>query len=71
MSKIEIIQTSPTTAKIFIDGQDISKSVRSYTITHEASSMAKLELIMGSPITEVKVDEICEVKVRYESEGGD
>ena len=39
--KIEIIQTGITTAKILLNGQDISGMVSGYTITHEANRVAK------------------------------
>lgn len=66
--KIEIIQTGITTAKILLNGQDISGMVSGYTITHEANKVAKLELIMGKPFTDVTVDEICEVTIRHEGD---
>ena len=66
--KIEIIQTGIITAKVFLNGQDISNVVSGYTITHEANKVAKLELIMGKPFTDVTVDEICEVSIRYAEE---
>lgn len=66
--KIEIIQTGVTTAKVFLNGQDISGVVSGYTITHEANKVAKLELIMGKPFTDVTVDEICEVTIRHEED---
>lgn len=66
--KIEIIQTGATTAKVILNGQDISGMVSSYTITHEANSVAKLELIAIQPFTDIVVDEICEVTVRQEGD---
>lgn len=62
--KIEIIQTGITTAKVLLNGQDISGIVSGYTITHEANRVAKLELIAGKPFTDIVVDEICEVTIR-------
>ena len=66
--KIEIIQTGITTAKILLNGQDISGMVSGYTITHEANKVAKLELIAVKPFTDVTVDEICEVTIRHEGD---
>ena len=66
--KIEIIQTGITTAKILLNGQDISGMVSGYTITHEANSVAKLELIVSKPFTDIVVDEICEVTIRHEED---
>jgi len=62
--KIEIIQTGATTAKVILNGQDISNVVTSYTITHEANHIAKLELIVGKNFTGIKLDETCEVSIR-------
>ena len=64
--KIEIIQTGITTAKILLNGQDISGMVSEYTITHKANSVAKLELIASKPFTDIVVDEICEVTIRQD-----
>lgn len=66
--KIEIIQTGITTAKVFLNGQDISSVVSGYTITHEANSVAKLELIASKPFTDIVVDEICEVTIRQDGD---
>ena len=66
--KIEIIQTGITTAKILLNGQDISGVVSEYTITHKANSVAKLELIASKPFTDIVVDEICEVTIRQEGD---
>ena len=66
--KIEIIQTGITTAKVLLNGQDISGMVSGYTITHEANSVAKLELIAGKPFTDIVVDEICEVTIRQDGD---
>lgn len=62
--KIEIIQTGAITAKVLLNGQDISGMVSGYTITHEANHIAKLELIAVKPCTDIVVDEICEVTIR-------
>ena len=59
---IEIIQTGATTAK------DISGMVSSYTITHNANDVARLELIMSKPFVDVQVEEICKVTIRQEDE---
>ena len=64
--KIEIIQTGAITAKILLNGQDISGIVSEYTITHKANSVAKLELIASKPFTDIVIDEICEVTIRQE-----
>ena len=66
--KIEIIQTGTTTAKVFLNGQDISGMVSGYTITHEANKVAKLELIAVKPFTDIAVDEICEVTIRQDGD---
>ena len=65
--KIEIIQTGVGTAKVFVNGQEL-KHVKGYTVEHNGNNIAKLELIMGKPFTDVTVDEICEVLIRYEDE---
>lgn len=62
--KIEIIQTGITTAKILLNGQDISGMVSEYTLTHRGGNVPKLELIVDKHFTAVKVDEICEVSFR-------
>ena len=66
--KIEIIQTGAITAKILLNGQDISGMVSEYTITHKANSVAKLELIASKPFTDIVVDEICEVTIRQDGD---
>ena len=66
--KIEIIQTGITAAKILFNGQDISGMVSGYTITHKANSLAKLELIVSMPFTDIVVDEICEVTIRQDGD---
>lgn len=66
--KIEIIQTGAITAKILLNGQDISGMVSEYTITHKANSVAKLELIAIKPFTDIAVDEICEVTIRQDGD---
>ena len=66
--KIEIIQTGAITAKILLNGQDISGMVSGYTITHEANEVAKLELIAIKPFTDIVVDEICEVTIRQDGD---
>lgn len=66
--KIEIIQTGITTAKVFLNGQDISGMVSEYTITHKANNVAKLELIVAKPFTDIVVDEICEVTIRQDGD---
>mgnify|MGYP006967437479 CR=1 FL=1 len=39
---IEIIQTGATTAKVIVNGRDISGMVSSYTINHNANDVARL-----------------------------
>lgn len=63
-SKIEIIQTGIGSAKVLVNGKEL-KPVTGYKIEHNANSIARLELIMGKPLTDVTVDEICEVSIRY------
>lgn len=66
-NKIEIVSTGPTTAKVFLDGQELH-GVTGYRIEHEANSVAKLELIFGKGLNEVKLSERCEVTIRQEGE---
>ena len=65
---IEIIQTGATTAKVIVNGRDISDMVSSYTITHNANDVARLELLMSKPFVDVQVEEICKVTIRQEGE---
>lgn len=65
---IEIIQTGATTAKVIVNGRDISGMVSSYTINHNANDVARLELIMSKPFVDVQVEEICKVTIRQEIE---
>lgn len=66
--KIEIIQTGAITAKILLNGQDISGMVSGYTITHSGGSVPKLELIVGKPFADFVVNEICEVTIRQDGD---
>lgn len=61
--KIEIICTGPATAKVLLNGQELH-GVRGYRIEHEAGSIAKLELMFGKGLNEVKISECCEVTIR-------
>ena len=65
---IEIIQTGATTAKVIVNGRDISGMVSNYTIKHNANDVARLELIMSKPFVDVQVEEICKVTIRQEDE---
>lgn len=65
---IEIIQTGATTAKVIVNGRDISGMVSSYTIKHNANDVARLELLMSKPFVDVQVEEICKVTIRQEGE---
>lgn len=65
---IEIIQTGATTAKVIVNGRDISDMVSSYTIKHNANDVARLELIMSKPFVDVQVEEICKVTIRQEGD---
>lgn len=65
---IEIIQTGATTAKVIVNGRDISNMVSSYTIKHNANDVARLELLMSKPFVDVQVEEICNVTIRQEVE---
>ena len=42
--------------------------VSSYTITHNANDVARLELLMSKPFVDVQVEEICKVTIRQEGE---
>ena len=70
--KIEIYQTSATTCKFLLNGQDISDIVSSYKIERKGNDIARvtIELLAGAPFTEIKADEegTCEIKVRGKSE---
>lgn len=66
--KIEIIQTGITTAKILLNGQDISGMVSEFTLTHSGGSVPKLELIVSKLFTDIVVDEICEVTIRQDGD---
>ena len=70
--KIVIQQTSATTCKILLNGQDISDIVSSYKIERKGNDIARvtIELLAGAPFTEIQADEegICEIKVRGKSE---
>ena len=65
--KIEIISTGVNTAKILLNGQELH-GVRGYRIEHEAGSIAKLELLFGKGLNEVKLSEICEVTIRHKED---
>ena len=65
---IEIIQTGATTAKVIVNGRDISDMVSSYTITHNANDVARLTLLMSKPFVDVQVEEICKVTIRQDGE---
>lgn len=65
---IEIIQTGATTAKVIVNGRDISDMVSSYTIKHNANDVARLELLMSKPFVDVQVEEICKVTIRQEGD---
>lgn len=64
--KIEIYQTSATTCKFLLNGQDISNIVSSYKIERKGNDVARvtIELLAGAPFTEIQADEICEVTIR-------
>ena len=70
--KIEIYQTSATTCKFLLNGEDISNIVSSYKIERKGNDIARvtIQLIAGAPFTEIKADEegTCEIKVRGKSE---
>ena len=65
--KIEIISTGANTAKILLNGQELH-GVRGYRIEHEAGSIAKLELLFGKGLNEVKLSEYCEVTIRHKED---
>lgn len=61
--KIEIVSTGLTSAKVFLNGQELH-CVTGYRIEHGANSIARLELIVGKEFNEVKLTENCEVTIR-------
>lgn len=65
--KIEIISTGPTSARVFLNGQELH-GVKGYRIEHEANSVARLELIFGKGFNEVKLTENCEVTIRQDGD---
>ena len=65
--KIEIVSTGLTSAKVFLNGQELHK-VTGYRIEHIANSVARLELMFGKGFNEVKLTENCEVTIRQDGD---
>ena len=65
--KIEIVSTGINTAKVFLNGKQLT-GVTGYRIEHTASSIARLELIVGKGFNEVELTENCEVTIRQEGD---
>lgn len=65
--KIEIVSTGINTAKVFLNGKELT-GVTGYRIEHTASSIARLELMFGKGLNEVKLSECCEVTIRQDGD---
>lgn len=65
--KIEIIGTGNSTAKVFLNGQELHH-VTWYKIEHNGGSIARLELIVSRGFNEISLTENCEVTIRQESD---
>lgn len=65
--KIEIVSTGINTAKVFLNGKQLT-GVTGYRIEHTASSIARLELMFGKNFNAVELSETCHVTIRQEDE---